>query len=222
MVHPCLTNIVALFYTSLCWRCSANIKSITDKIDEYSPEEFERCHQLYILKKKKNSYDVLHNFQDAFSVTIFCIILANVLMCSAITGSFLVKNLGEFPISLQMDFLYYLTSGFSCVVVTLWIAGRVPIEMNRFKNSFYQKVHERLLHHHAVIGLEELHLKTDLFNEPDFVLTGCNILPLKRSTIIALVGTLFTYTVLVMNTNVSKDVCTIANNTRSNICLNSL
>ncbi|GFT25188.1 uncharacterized protein NPIL_641801 [Nephila pilipes] len=222
MVYPCLTNIVALFYTTLCWRCSLYIKSLTDKIAEYSSEEFETFHQLSILQKKKKAYDVLHKLQDVFSVPIFFMILANVLMCSAITGSLLLKSLDDFPIFLQIDLIYNLISGFSCVAATLWIAGRVPIEMNTFKNSFFQKVHERLLHHHAVVGLEELHLKTDLCNEPDFVLTGCNILPLKRSTILAVVGTLFTYTVLVINTNVSKDPCTIANSTRSSISLNSL
>ncbi|GFU13524.1 uncharacterized protein NPIL_435281 [Nephila pilipes] len=220
-MYPCLTNIVALFYSSLCWRCSFYIKSLTDKIAQYSPEEFERYHQLSILKEKKKVYDVLHKLQDVFSVPVFFMILANVLMCSAITGGLLLKTLDDFPIFLQIDLMYNLISGFSCIAVTLWIAGRVPIEMNTFKNSFYQKVHERLLHHHAVICMEELHLKTDLFNEPDFVLTGCNILPLKRSTILALVGTLFTYTVLVINTKVSKDPCTIANSTRSSISLNS-
>ncbi|GFU18460.1 uncharacterized protein NPIL_554621 [Nephila pilipes] len=167
-------------------------------------------------------YDVLHKLQDVFSVPIFFMILANVLMCSAITGSLLLNTLDDFPIFLQIDLMYNLINGFSCVDVTLWIAGRVPIEMNTFKNSFYQKVHERLLHHQAVVGLEELHLKTDLFNEPPFVLTGCNILPLKKSTILVVVGIIFTYTVIVINTNVSKDTHRIPNNSRSNLSSNSL
>ncbi|GFT33497.1 uncharacterized protein NPIL_668891 [Nephila pilipes] len=149
-------------------------------------------------------------------------ILAYVLLCIAITGGLLLKTLDDFPIFLQIDLIYNLINGFSCVAATLWIAGLVPIEMNTFKNSFYQKVHERLLHHQAVVGLEELHLKTDLFNEPEFVLTGCDILPLKRSTMLALVVTLFTYTVLVMSIYVSKELCTLVNSTRSNISLNIL
>ncbi|GFS45850.1 uncharacterized protein NPIL_226472 [Nephila pilipes] len=201
MLYPSITNIVAVFYTSLCWRCSVYIKSLTDQIEEYSPEEFGLLQQLNILKSKKKVYDALHNIQDTLSMPIFFVILANVFMCSAVTGGLLVKSVGDFNKLLQMDFLYYLINGILCVVGTLWIAGRVPIEMSRFKNSFYQKTHERLLHQYAVVDSEEKHLKMDFCSEQDFVLTGYNILPLRRSTILALIGTLFTYTALVMDTN---------------------
>ncbi|GFU18462.1 uncharacterized protein NPIL_554641 [Nephila pilipes] len=198
-LYPSTTNIVALFYASLCWCCSVHISILTKEINQHITDLFELSQQIDILKRKKNNYDVLNNIQNVFSVPILFIVLANVFMCSAITGRLLVKNDSKIPISIRLGFMYYLVNAILCIVITLWIAGSVPIEMNKFKETFYKKAQERLLL--RIANTEELQLKIDLINEPDFELTGFDILPIRRSTIFALIGTLFTYTVLVISTN---------------------
>ncbi|GFR29831.1 uncharacterized protein TNCT_621001 [Trichonephila clavata] len=195
---------MALFFTSLCWCCSVHIDKLTNKISEYSAEEFELLLQLDVLKSKKRIYDVLLKIQDVFSVQIFFIILANVFMCSSVIGGILIRNFGEFDQFIQLDYMYYLINSISCVVITLWIVGLIPIEMKKFQQRFYEKTHERLLLRYSTV--EALHLKIDFYNEPDFVMTGCDILPLRRSTVLALIGTLFTYTILLVDTNMPGKV----------------
>ncbi|GFT13113.1 uncharacterized protein NPIL_10261 [Nephila pilipes] len=199
IVHPLANNIMTLFYTCLCWSCSVHINKLSNKIDQYAPEEFGLSEQLDILKSKKKINDVLHNVQNVFSEQIFFLILANVIMCSSVAGGFLIKHFKDFPVMMQLDYMYYLINSVSCVALTLWIVGRVPIEMKKFHQTFYERIHERLLRCYS--SSKELNLKIDFFNEPDFVMTGCDILPLKRSTIFVLIGTLFTYTVLFVDTN---------------------
>ncbi|GFY41669.1 uncharacterized protein TNIN_258551 [Trichonephila inaurata madagascariensis] len=187
---------MALFFTSLCWCCSVHTNKLTNKITQYSVEEFELLLQLDILKR---IYDALHKIQDVFSVQVFFIILANVFMCSSVIGGILIKNFGEFDEFIQLDYMYYLFNSISCVVITLWIVGLIPIEMKKFQQRFYEKTYEKLLL--RCFTVEEFHLKIDFCYEPDFVMTGCDILPLRRSTILALIGTLFSYTVLLVDTN---------------------
>ncbi|GFT13116.1 uncharacterized protein NPIL_10271 [Nephila pilipes] len=210
---------MTLFYTCLCWGCSDHINKLTSDIDQYSPEEFGLPEQLDILKSKKKINDILHSIQNVFSRQIFFSILANIFMCSFITGSILIKNFGEFHVMMQLDYMYYLINSISCVALTLWIVGRVPIEMKKFYHTFYQKTQERLLLRYA--SVEELHLKIDFFNEPDFVMTGCDILPLRRSTIFVLIGTLFTYTVLFMDTKMSVKIIDSNHSTLDTIAKNA-
>ncbi|GFT33491.1 uncharacterized protein NPIL_668861 [Nephila pilipes] len=195
MLYPCATNIVAIFYISSCWRCSIYINNLVNDIAKYTPDEFEQSKQLDILKKKANICRDLQSIQTVFSLPMFLILVANFFMCSSVLGGVLIKI--KFADD-DMIFIFYFVNAILCIITALWVAGSVPVEMSRFKEAFHQTTHERLLYYHTT---EELHLKMDLFNEPDFVLTGCNILPFRRSTILTVIGTLLTYTVLVVNTN---------------------
>ncbi|GFU13514.1 uncharacterized protein NPIL_435241 [Nephila pilipes] len=196
LLYPCVPNIVAIFYIYLCWCCSIHINDLAKDIAKYSPEEFDQSKQLDIMKKKANICRDLQNIQNIFSSPMFLIIVGNFLMCSSVLGGVLinVKFSGGDTI-----FVFYFIDAILCVITSLWVGGSVPVAMSRFKERFHQTTHERLLYYHATEN--ELHLKINLLNEPDFVLTGCNILPFKKSTVVTLIGTLLTYTVLIANTN---------------------
>ncbi|GFU13529.1 uncharacterized protein NPIL_435311 [Nephila pilipes] len=195
MLYPCVTNIVVIFYISLCWRCSMYLNNLVKNIAKYTPGEFVQSKQLDILKNRAMICRNLQNIQTIFSQPMFLILVANFLMCSSLLGGVLIKI--EF-VEDDTIFIFYFVNAILCIITSLWVAGSVPVEMDRFKETFHQTTHERLLHYHTT---EELHLKMDLFNEPNFVLTGCNILPFRKSTILTVIGTLLTYTVLVVNTN---------------------
>ncbi|GFY62507.1 uncharacterized protein TNIN_270581 [Trichonephila inaurata madagascariensis] len=131
----------------------------------------------------------------------FLIIVANFLMCCSQLGGALIKI--EFD-DYNLIFVFYFINAVLCIVTTLWVAGSVPIQMSRFKEVFHQVTHERLLYYHTT---DEMHLKMDLFHEPEFVFTGCNIISYRRSTIPALIGTLLTYTVLALSLDESYAAC---------------
>ncbi|GBN26911.1 hypothetical protein AVEN_91427-1 [Araneus ventricosus] len=119
-------------------------------------------------------------------------------MCSSVTGWILVNDWNGTDMAWKMKSAFYCINAFVNVTATLWIASDLNITMNKFKETFHQKTHKRLLLYDTK---EELYLKRDLLDEPEFVLKGCGILSFKRSTILTLLGTLITYTVLIMKTN---------------------
>ncbi|GFS51213.1 uncharacterized protein TNIN_486081 [Trichonephila inaurata madagascariensis] len=116
-------------------------------------------------------------------------------MCGSVTGWFLIESWNDSLFPWKAETIFYGINAFLCVVSILWVAGALPIQMNKFKETFHSKTHARLLYYHTK---DEMYLKRDL-NEPDFALTGCEMISYKRSTILAFIGTLLTYTVLVVN-----------------------
>ncbi|GFU47385.1 uncharacterized protein NPIL_82391 [Nephila pilipes] len=198
MIHPTYTNIVALFYISLCLRCTACIKYLNRKATACSLELFAPTFQHNILRKRAKIHDFLLKLQDIFSLPIFFILVANIMTWSSITGWFLVKRWNETAFLWKVESMYCGISSVLCVVSILWVAGSVRVALNTFKETFHQKTHQRLLYFNT---WEELFLKIDLYNEPDFVFSGCNIVSFRRSSILALIGTLFTYTMLIMSVN---------------------
>ncbi|GFY75500.1 uncharacterized protein TNIN_244231 [Trichonephila inaurata madagascariensis] len=201
VLYPCATNIVVLFYISLCWHCSLQINRLSEKIARYTPKKFKKPKQLDILKNKAKIDKELQSIQSIFSMPMFLIIVGNFLICCAQLGGALIKI--EFHED-NLIFIFYFINAVLCIVTTLWVAGSVPIQMSRFKEVFHQVTRERLLYYHTT---DELHLKMDLFHEPEFVFTGCNIISYRRNTILGLIGTLLTYTVLALSLDGSYTTC---------------
>ncbi|GFQ80220.1 uncharacterized protein TNCT_119311 [Trichonephila clavata] len=201
-VYPTFGNIVALLYIFLCLHCSDYLNNLTRKVDKYSPKDFTPSKQIDILKGRAEIYDILVNTERIFSFPIFSIIVANVLMLSSISGSFLISDWSNTEYIWKIERIFYGTNACLYVTSILWAAGTVSIEMRKFKEIFHYKTHLKLL---CKYSEEQLHLKMDLMNEPDFLLTGWNVIHLGRSTILCLIGTLLTYTVLVINTHGEKE-----------------
>ncbi|GFQ93116.1 uncharacterized protein TNCT_126181 [Trichonephila clavata] len=119
-------------------------------------------------------------------------------MLSSISGWFLIGNWNETDFAWKIEATFLGTNASLYLTSTLWAAGTVSVEMRKFKEVFHYKTHLKLLSKYSE---EQLHLKMDLMNEPDFVLTAWDVVCLSKSTILGLFGALFTYTVLLMNTN---------------------
>ncbi|GFR19179.1 uncharacterized protein TNCT_3441 [Trichonephila clavata] len=198
LIYPTYTNIIVLLYGTLCLRCTTYINLLSQEITLYSPETFELPKQLDILKRKARIKGTLMTIQDIFSLPILLIMIENVTMCGSMTGWYLMNSWNKSLITWKIETMYYGINAFLSVVCILWVAGALPIAMNKFKETFYSKTHARLLYYHSK---DELYLKGEVINEPDFILTGCEMVSFKRSTILVFIGTLLTYTVLIVSTD---------------------
>ncbi|GFY79303.1 uncharacterized protein TNIN_105681 [Trichonephila inaurata madagascariensis] len=172
MVNPTYINTVALFYISLCLRCKTSIQYLNREIADRSPEDFTLCFQRNILRKRIKIYNLLLKIKDTFSLSVFFILIGHIAMCSGITGWLLVKQWDEADYYWKVETPYFAINSVLCVVSVLWVAGSIPVELNAFKETFYQKTHRRLLYFNI---RDELFLKTDMFNEPEFEFSGCEM-----------------------------------------------
>ncbi|GFX01051.1 uncharacterized protein TNCV_4580171 [Trichonephila clavipes] len=195
-VNPTYINMVALFYISLCLRCKTSIQYLNREITDCSPEDFTLYFQRNILRKRVKIYNLLLKIKDTFSLSVFFILIAHIAMCSGITGWLLVKQWDEANYFWKVETPYFAISSVLCVVSVLWVAGSIPVELSAFKETFYQKTHRRLLYFNM---RDELFLKTDLFHEPEFVFSGCEMISFRRGTILTIIGTSFTYTMLIID-----------------------
>ncbi|GIY04271.1 uncharacterized protein CDAR_253871 [Caerostris darwini] len=121
-------------------------------------------------------------------------------MIGGTVGLYITTKWRELGLYFNFEMSIFFFNSVFYVTSILWIAGGLPIEMNKCKEVFHRKTHARLLYGDET---EVMNLKNDLFHEPEFVMTGCDILSIRRSTILGLVGTILTYTVLIMTTNVT-------------------
>ncbi|GBN05800.1 hypothetical protein AVEN_88104-1 [Araneus ventricosus] len=138
----------------------------------------------------------LDDIRGVFSVPSFLIIVTEFLSCSHMFGYIIIsgKHNAYFRPAIVVVTINVIASC-SSTIGTLWMAGGIPVALNRLKESFYRKAHSRYISHQVS---EELHTKRELLEKPDFVLSGCDLMSYRRSSILVVLGTLFTYSVLVV------------------------
>ncbi|GFT19407.1 uncharacterized protein NPIL_408901 [Nephila pilipes] len=196
LIHPIISNVVTLLFCLLFYCCSSAICDITNEILLISPEAFEPTKQIDILRRKARIDDVLDSIQHLFSSPSFFIIVTNFLSCGNVIGWYLYYDLGDYRAYMFIESLIYGVNGFGCLICILWMAGSVSVYMQNLKEAFHRKAHLRAILLHR---MQEPQLKRELFEKPDFTFTACDIISMKKSTILAVIGTLLTYTVLIIN-----------------------
>ncbi|GFX66481.1 uncharacterized protein TNCV_1291621 [Trichonephila clavipes] len=195
MIHvilfPTFHCLILVLYCIICFRCSSFIRHLAEQVSGFSPEAFEPTEQISILRSKAKMDDLLELVQKVFSVPTFFLIIANFVSCYRIIGWNFVTYWEE--VRVIHSVLYGATS-FICLIGVLWVAGGLPVEVASLKKKYYKKAHLRII---FVTTSKEHRLKQELLEEPEFCFTGWDILPYKRSSILAIIGALLTYTALV-------------------------
>ncbi|GFY79385.1 uncharacterized protein TNIN_268381 [Trichonephila inaurata madagascariensis] len=191
LFHSTFPSLVAVLFCYLCLRFSLSFNCLTRTVLHYSPEEFGPSEQIEILRQKAKIDDIMENLQDIFSLPSFFLIMSHLFTCGSHLGMNLTGNHSKIII---VKAVFYGMTNLVSLVVVLWIAGSVPVEQNKLKSAFYKKAHSRFL---TVLIPEERHCKREILDKTDFVLNGCSIFPYTRNSILALIGTLLTYSLLI-------------------------
>ncbi|GIY21861.1 uncharacterized protein CDAR_430861 [Caerostris darwini] len=191
LMLPCL---VALLYCSLCFRCSKFIDNLTEEIENISPQQFGLCLQFDILKRKSKVDDILGDLENIFSKPSLFLIALNFVTCVYHLGTILVVSWRYRLIVFEA--LFNSVVHFICVTAVFWSAGSVPVALNKLNRTFCEKANSRLLLFRTSEGRK---LKRELFEKPEFVLTGWDVIVYRRSSILTFVGTLLTYSIITMD-----------------------
>ncbi|GFS87192.1 uncharacterized protein NPIL_265501 [Nephila pilipes] len=102
----------------------------------------------------------------------------------------------ELSLRNQWQLILLLMNTFCGLVAILWKAGSLPIEAEKLKKTFRRKCRKKFLSEKKV---REIQFQTDLIDTTDFAMSGCNVIYFYRSTLLALAGTILTYTVLLIS-----------------------
>ncbi|GBN94464.1 hypothetical protein AVEN_147356-1 [Araneus ventricosus] len=191
-VFPTYANMVTLLYCILCFRCSKMLNKLSQEVTECPLELFTPSKRFEVIKEKSKIDEILSLIQDIFSLPTFAIVVANLFMCFSILSIYLDSRIEEDEMGIKV-FLLNASNSFGCLVFILWMAGKVNIEDQIFKEAFHTKVKQRMI---VVKTHEKFQSEKLLLAKPDFVFTGWNVFSYRRNSIFVLVGTLLTYTVL--------------------------
>ncbi|KAF8787282.1 hypothetical protein HNY73_008897 [Argiope bruennichi] len=194
LLHPTLNNLFALLYCTICMRCRALIRDLKAEVMQYQLESFNVSKQFDILRQKEKLDSILDRTESIFSLSSFLIIITNILSCSSILGTTLLG--ADLQLHVVTQWLFYTIGVFGCLLTVFWVAGGISIELKEFKDAYYNKACARMLKS----GIpEEPRMERWVLDKPDFVLTGYGIFSYTRNTLLAMVGALLTYTILVVN-----------------------
>ncbi|GFU33650.1 uncharacterized protein NPIL_113581 [Nephila pilipes] len=195
-VFPTLTNIIALLYCIVCMHCSTLVRQLHEEILMHPIETFVTSKRVEIMRQKARIEKVLSCVEDNFSLPSFFVIVANLVICASMLSIYIdLDSWVNHRVYLYVEWSLYVINSFGGLMITLWIASELPIQEQKLKEEFYAKARMKMLF--AEIP-EEPGIEKWLFDKPDFVFTGWNILSYRRSTVFAVVGTLITYTVIVV------------------------
>ncbi|KAF8792209.1 hypothetical protein HNY73_003836 [Argiope bruennichi] len=199
LTYPGLECVVALLYCFSCLHCSKDIQSLIQEIDKHSDDSFTPKIQINILKRKMKIDTFLDEIQAAFSVPTFLVIASGFLSCSQMFGqSIIFYNWYKYDNPDLIASAIHVIASSSSMIVILWTAGGITVALRLLKESFYRKAHSRYISHRIS---EELHIKRELLEKPDFVPSGCDIMSYSRSSIFVIAGALLTYSVLMAQTS---------------------
>ncbi|GBM79019.1 hypothetical protein AVEN_23060-1 [Araneus ventricosus] len=197
-IFPTFTNVVTLLYCDMCLKCSAQLNRIIQQINHFSTEAFGPSEQINILRCVSKIDDILESVQEVFSVPSLFLIAANFLSCMYALGMFLdVVPYSEYILFIT-DFLLYGGISFTAWTFILWAAGGLPVKMDELKKSFHKKAQLRLIFRST---LSEQQIIREMFVKRQFSFTACDLFSYRRSTILALLGTLLTYAFLVFSSH---------------------
>lgn len=123
--------------------------------------------------------------------------IASFTACCSIVGSFVLFRMEDYHAMMLLESLYMLSHSVVVLILVIWFAGQVPIEMSLLRSAFCENIECRML---LGNGIKDTKLEKALYDTPDIVLTGGNILYFKRSLILTVLGIILTYTFLLINT----------------------
>ncbi|GIY65982.1 uncharacterized protein CDAR_454021 [Caerostris darwini] len=195
-INPTWINFIILLYCLLCGHVSKLIRLSRIHIERSSPEEFTSSRQAGIAKNEAKLSSLVQLLQNVFSVPSFLISVA--LFCTCITAlGMLIVLFGEFQrFALQSLVALMFVNSFGGLVICLWTAGGLPVEVEKLKETLRKKLQQKRLSEN-LIGDTCGDMKS--LKVSSFVLSGCNIVYFQRNSILALAGTILTYTILLVS-----------------------
>lgn len=189
---------VCLIYSLVCWRttlCLLHYRKLFEKL--LSDKEFmlvsENIFSRYIL--------ILNSTEDidiCFSFPIFVVTLINgVGLFSLLIYSFLNPEITPYTI-LRIIVIFITCTLF--LLVTVFLSSQVPLEIKTNVNVLC-RLHEEITQNppNFPIDHHQIKLLRAITKRPIIILTGCDIIYFNRNVILVILGTLFTYGLLIIN-----------------------
>ncbi|GFR02304.1 uncharacterized protein TNCT_54491 [Trichonephila clavata] len=198
-VYPTWINFVTFLYCLICQGVCKLMRSLVSEVHFCPREEFTLAMRTNILTQVTRIKHILGLVQKVFFVPSFLVCVIH--FCSCITvlvAAMFIKNVTDPTTHLKMVCLFI--NSFCGLLACLWTAGRLPIEGEKLRTGFRKKLCQKYLQGPGN-SFSVNCLEGELIDPSSFLLTGCYIVYFRRSSILALAGTILTYSTLLISKN---------------------
>ncbi|GBL93917.1 hypothetical protein AVEN_76656-1 [Araneus ventricosus] len=201
LLDPIFTSCVTFIYCLLCHRsCRLLVryrKKMVDLLGSETKPSKMMVRQLVV--DYGRLCRILERLQCVFSVPSFLLIMVDVMSSFTILASALLYSTAELTGPMIAENAFVLISSASLLIALIAFAAQVPVTMSSTKMAL-QKLQEKRV---ACEGLgtsedSRFRLLQILKERPLVVLSGCEIIYFTRITIVTILGTLFTYGLLII------------------------
>ncbi|GIY10521.1 hypothetical protein CDAR_215101 [Caerostris darwini] len=198
-IYPTWINLVVMLFSVICLHVSRLIRLLRVDIERCSLTEFTTLKQVEIEKYVMKISGVVKLLQKVLSVPSFLLSTAHLCTCIPTLGMLVLPGGLSMPAVALGLMVFMFTNSFGGLLAYLWIAGGLPIEADRLKEVFRSKLLQARLSANGVGEACPNGMK--FLKVSNFELSGCEIVYFRRSSILALAGTILTYTVLLISKN---------------------
>lgn len=195
LLHPTFTNLVSILYCDLCHQCTVSLSNVKSSINSCPHYAFKDDYLIRIVNKRGQIVKAIKAIQKEFSL------VCSLLCCSELLGCFVglwqILNTSELVNILQfVRVALYFSNSFVFLTTVIAVTGQVPLEMDNLGDAARQKMDSNFIqksrHFHP-------YLVSSLTYRPDVTLSASGLLHFTRPSVLAVLGTFFTYSILILS-----------------------
>ncbi|GFR12147.1 uncharacterized protein TNCT_735181 [Trichonephila clavata] len=156
--------------------------------------------QIGFLKSRYRIITVLEEVQAVFSKATLVICIGNFMSCFSNLGVVLYYSPKTVFLT-AVEVLFISTSTLVSLLSIFYFAGRIPLEMNAFFRVTQKQFEKR-----TFLGVIEENTSVErlLLQEKPLVLSGCEMIHFTRSGILAILGAILTYGLLILSVDLKS------------------
>ncbi|KAF8788159.1 hypothetical protein HNY73_009691 [Argiope bruennichi] len=199
-LYPTYSNLVILVFCTICHRMSLTIKNLSIEVERCPPKAFTTIAQIRCLKCETEIYKTLEELQTNFSIAIFIACAGNFLYCFSLLSQVMMFSFRQNASTYQADSVVFSITVVVPLIVMFWIPEWIPEEMENLNRIIRFKYEMR-----ASSGLVSRNSTVEKWLlEGKIILSGCNMIFLRKSSILSVLGTALIYGLLLMSLELRK------------------
>ncbi|KAF8788138.1 hypothetical protein HNY73_009672 [Argiope bruennichi] len=174
---------------------------MSKELEGCSAEDFTTSVQIKCLNSRRDIIKALDNLQTKFSFVCFIACAGHFSYCFALLAQIMLYSFRQSALTYQVDSAINLINVVIPLILIFWIPERIPMEMENLTKIIRCKYEMR-----ASFGtiIENPTIVKLLLDDKTFTVSGCNVIFLRRNHVLSVLGTAFTYGLLLMGLEVRK------------------
>ncbi|GBN00589.1 hypothetical protein AVEN_140707-1 [Araneus ventricosus] len=201
LLFPTYSNFFILIFCVIFYDSSLSIRNLSREIESCPPQIFTTAIQIKYLNSRRDIIRTLDELQTKFSFVCFIACAGHFSYCFALLAQIMLYSFRENALTSLADAALNLINVVIPLILMFWIPEQIPLEMENLNKiirlKFEMKASSGIVSAFSIV--EKL-----LLEEKIFVVSGYNVIFLRRSHVLSVLGSALTYGLLLIGLEIRK------------------